>query len=467
MSVQGISFGTDGWRAIIADTFTVDRVQVVAQAVADWLVSIGKAEGRVLIGYDGRFGGEMFSLAAGRVLVGNGFHADVTKGPVPTPALSWEIPRKGYAAGLMITASHNPSSYSGIKVKPHFGGSPDESVIGPIVERLGKTSPPRLGEAGALGRVDFSGEYIAMVKRLIDLRALRKLKGKAVFDPMGGVQAGNLERVLKGLPLKVAEIHGKLDPLFCGLHAPEPIEQNLRELVAAVRKEKALLGIANDGDGDRVGIVADDGKILTPHLVFALLLLFMVRYRRQTGGVIKTVSGSYLIERIARAHNLPLIETPVGFKYLCKLMLEQDILIGGEESGGIGFKGYIPERDGLFSGLMVLELLAKSGKRLSQLARELTDEFGASHYSRIDVKHYGAQEVLEPLRKAPPADVGGERVVKAVTMDGLKLIFADGSWLLFRASGTEPLLRIYSESPTAAGVKHLLESGAALAGAKK
>lgn len=464
MGVQGISFGTDGWRALIGENFTVDRVQIVAQAFADWLKAEGRGESRVLIGFDGRFGGEMFSLAAGRVLVGNGFQVDVSGAATSTPAVSWEIPRKGYSAGLMITASHNPGAWSGVKVKPWFGGSPDETVIGPIVKLLGKTAPPLLGEAGAINRVDFNGDYVENVRHLVDLKSLRKLKGKVVFDPMGGAQVGNLAKVLRGLPLKVVEIHGKIDPLFHGLHSPEPVEKNLLELAAAVRREKAVLGLASDGDGDRLGLVSDLGKFMTPHLMFALLLLYMVRYRRQSGSVVKTVSGSFLIERIARAHNLPIIETPVGFKYICKLMREKDVLLGGEESGGFGFKGYIPERDGLYSGLMLLDLLARTGKKASQLAAEVSKEFGVSNYSRVDVRHSGAQEVLANLRKEPPAEVGGERVAKVNTQDGLKLSFADDSWLLFRASGTEPLLRVYSESPSAPKVRRLLDAGVALAG---
>ncbi|MEK7767122.1 MAG: phosphoglucomutase/phosphomannomutase family protein, partial [bacterium] len=320
-----IQFGTDGWRALIGDGFTTANLRVVAQAFADWIMRARGRRARVLIGYDGRFGGERFALAAARVLAGNGLRTDVTAEPVPTPALSWWILRRRYDGGLMITASHNPPAYSGVKVKPHFGGSPDETVIGALVAALGRR-PPRDG--GAVRRVTFTPAYDAMIRSLVDLRALRRLRGTVVHDPMGGVQLGRLDAVLRGLPLRIVRIHDRLDPMFCGLDAPEPVEKNLRELMEAVPRHRALLGIATDGDGDRVGIVSNDGTTLSPHLIYALLLLFMIRERKLTGGVVKTVSGSFLLDRIARAHGLELHETPVGFKHICRLMREDDILMG-------------------------------------------------------------------------------------------------------------------------------------------
>lgn len=467
MGSHGIVFGTDGWRAIIADIFTVDRVQIVAQAVADWLTNEGKSGAKVLIGYDGRFGGEMFSLAAGRVLHGNGFKVAVSRSAIPTPALSWQIPVGGYEAGLMLSASHNPPAYNGIKIKPHYGGSPGDEVILPIVKCLGKTTPPRLGEANAIERVDFIPGYLDKVRDMVDIPALKKLSGKVVFDPMGGAQVGHLAKVLKGVPLEVVEIHNRLDPMFCGLTAPEPVESNLKDLKAAVKAEKPVLGIANDGDGDRVAIVDETGRALTAHELFSVLLLFMIRQRKQTGGIIKTVSGTFLVDRIAKKYGLDVEESPVGFKYICKAMRERDILLGGEESGGIGFKGYIPERDGLLAGLMFLELLAKSGKKASELVREMHEEFGESYYGRTDFHDFGAQEILKKLKASPAAAIDGEKVASVNPKDGIKLILEDGSWLLFRASGTEPLLRIYSEATTSAKVKRLLEAGAAMAGAHK
>ena len=466
MKNHGITFGTDGWRAIIADGFTTEKVGIVAQAFAEWLRRSAKPRGRVLIGYDSRFGGELFSLAAARVLAGNGFRVDVTDGPVPTPAVSWRIPMKGYLAGLMVTASHNPSRYSGIKVKPFFGGSPDESVIGPIVKRLGKT-PPRMGPESSVKRVNFRDGYLRAVGRFVDLKAVKRLKGSVVGDAMGGPQAGNLSRILKGGTLKVKEIHGAFDPMFFGLHSPEPIEMNLGELKKEVVKSRAVLGMATDGDGDRLGIVSNEGKFLTPHVIFALSMLFMVRVRRQSGEVIKTVSGSFLINRIARAHNLKLHETPVGFKYLCALMRTRDILIGGEESGGLGFKGYIPERDGLAAGLLVLEMLSKTGKSLSALVKELGREFGESHYKRVDARHPQARQALAEMKAKPPGTLAGMRVASVNQMDGLKLILEDDSWLLFRASGTEPLLRIYAESGSDRKTGVLIGAGAKIAGLKE
>jgi phosphomannomutase len=462
---HGITFGTDGWRGIIAESFTVDRVHIVAQAFADWLVSIGRARAKVLVGYDGRFGGEMFALALARVLAGNGFRPDVTSSPAPTPAVSWWILKRRYAAGLMVTASHNPPAYNGIKVKPYYGGSPDEAEIGPIVARLGR-KPPKVGDLRSAGRVSFLDAYMEMLRRFVDLKALKRLAGTVVSDPMGGAQAGLLPRVLAGTRLRIVAIHDRIDPMFCGLASPEPVEKNLLELIAAVRRERGLAGIATDGDGDRVGIVADGGSFLSPHQVFALLVLFMVRVRGLTGSVVKTVSGSFLLDRIARAHRLKVLETPVGFKHICRLMRTEDILIGGEESGGIGVRGFIPERDGLLSGLLFLELLAKTGKSCRRLLADLEREFGVSRYARIDAHHEQAAASLGRLISAPPSRLAGERVAGTNTLDGLKLTMEDDSWVLLRASGTEPLLRIYAESGSTSRTRGLLAAGAALAGVK-
>lgn len=466
MKNTGVTFGTDGWRAIIAEGFTVERLNMVAQAFAEWLNSTGKRRARILIGYDSRFGGERFALAAARVLVGNGHRPDVASRVVPTPAVSWLIPERGYAAGLMITASHNPPAYTGVKVKPHFGGSPDETVMGPIAARLGRT-PPKLGDPARVRRIDFIDAYIRRVRRFVDVDALKRMRGTVVFDPMGGAQAGLMPAALRGTRLKIAAIHDRGDPMFCGLRSPEPVESNLEELKSAVRRHRGLIGIASDGDGDRVGIVSDDGRFVTPHFVFALLLLHMVRVRKETGAVVKTVSGSYIIDRIARAHGLRVHETPVGFKYICRLMLEQDVMIGGEESGGVGFKGYIPERDGIASGMLVLELMAKTGKSLRRLVSDLTEEFGRSAYARIDAHHSRAMDSLKRMVAAPPSRVAGEKVARVNARDGLKLIFPDDAWLLFRASGTEPLLRIYAESVSMPRTRRLLAAGAALAGVKR
>jgi phosphomannomutase len=462
---HGIAFGTDGWRGLIADGFTVPRLRIVAQSFADWVRATAPrgARPRVLVGYDGRFGGERFALHAARVVAGNGIATDLTAGPTPTPAVSWRIPERGYAAGLMVTASHNPPDWSGVKIKPGFGGSPDESVIGPIVRELGRREP-REAPAPAVRRVEFTAEYVEMLRRFVDRAALRRLRGTVVSDPMGGAQAGLLARALRGLPVRVAAIHDAIDPMFAGLEAPEPVEKNLAALQREVRRRRAIAGIATDGDGDRIGLVDDGGAFVTPHLVFALLLRYFIEGRGMRGGIVKTVSGSYLLDRIARRFRLPLHETPVGFKHICRLMREEDILMGGEESGGIGFKGHIPERDGLLAGLLVLEMLGAARTSCRALVRDLTRTFGASAYARADVHHPQARDALRRLLAKPPSAVAGRRVARVVTLDGLKLVFEDEAWLLFRASGTEPLLRIYAESPVARRTRLLLSAGARLAG---
>ncbi len=462
----GITFGTDGWRDIIAEGFTVERVRWVAQACADWLKSVKPPKSRVLIGYDGRFGGERFALAAGEVFAGNGFLVDVVSRPVPTPAVSWWIMDRGCAGGLMITASHNPPAYSGIKVKPDYGGSADETIIAPIVDNLGRHRP-RTGPASAIRRIEINVPYWKMLRTFLDFKSLRRLKGTLVFDPMGGAQAGLLAPILRGTALKVAPIHDWVDPSFCGLSSPEPVARNLGPLMKEVVRWRAIVGVATDGDGDRVGIVSEKGEFLTPHAVFALLVLHMIRNRGETGAIVKTVSGSFLIDRIAEAYGLRLLETPVGFKHICRLMRENDVMIGGEESGGIGIKGYLPERDGLMSALLFLELMAKTGKSCSGLGQALIREYGASCYLRTDARHPKAQMVLKKLLASPPSRLIGERIAKVNDRDGLKLILPDDSWLLFRASGTEPLLRIYAESGSRSRTKRLLTAGAALCGVRK
>lgn len=462
---HGIIFGTDGWRGRIADEFTVARLRIVAQAFSDWLKG-SRRPGRVLVGYDGRYGGARFAAEAAAVIAGNGFGVDLTAGPTPTPALSWQVPRRRYAAGMMVTASHNPPAWSGVKVKPYFGGSPDETVIGPIVRHLGRR-PPAAGRADRVGRVAFNDDYVAMLRTMVDLNAVARLKGTVVSDPMGGAQAGHLVKVLRGRGPKIVAIHDALDPMFCGLQAPEPVESNLEALKTEVRKRRAILGIATDGDGDRIGLVADGGRYVTPHLIFVLMMRFLLRERRMTGEVVKTVSGSFLIDRIARQYGLRVHETPVGFKHICNLMRTRDILIGGEESGGVGIKGYIPERDGLLIGLLALEMLAKTGKTCTALMAEITKDFGPSAFARLDTHHATAQASLRRLMASPPDRVGGRPVARVNTRDGLKLIFGDDSWLLFRASGTEPLLRIYAESESGKTTQALLAAGARVAGVRR
>jgi phosphomannomutase len=262
-------------------------------------------------------------------------------------------------------------------------------------------------------------------------------------------------------------VHDRVDPVFCGLHAPEPVESNLHALLGEVRRTRALLGIATDGDGDRVALVDERGRFVTPHLVFALLLVHLVRRKGQRGRVVKTVSGSYLLDRIARAEGLDVQETPVGFKYICKGLMSGEVLIGGEESGGVGVRGYIPERDGLYIGLLALEMLAYARRPCSALIADLFREFGASSYARLDAHHEQAQASLRRLIASPPAAVAGERVARVNTLDGLKLILGDDAWVLFRASGTEPLLRVYSESDSPARTRRLLAGGAKLAGVRR
>ncbi|HZE64807.1 MAG TPA: hypothetical protein VE056_13060, partial [Pyrinomonadaceae bacterium] len=384
----------------------------------------------------------------------------------PTPLISWAVKELNAQGGVVITASHNPPDFNGFKIKAPWGGSASPATTA-AVEKLVDAQEPKRKEL-----VNKQSEllspaiesYRAQIASYIDLDRLRKAKASVVVDPMHGSAGNWVESFLNGGELKVETIRGYRDPLFGGVN-PEPIDKNLAPLKQRVIANKALVGLATDGDADRLGAVNELGEAMTMHDVVPLILLHLVRERKMTGGVVRTFSQSVLLKRMATALNLKLYETPIGFKYVADLMLNDDILIGAEESGGIGVKGHIPERDGILNSLLFLEAIITAGKPPTEMLRELHQEFGEFHFGRTDlhVEMEAGQQLLETLKQSPPASFAGLKVVSVETTDGTKLLFADDSWILFRQSGTEPMLRIYAEATDVPKMQNLLSEGEQLA----
>lgn len=457
-----IKFGTDGWRGVIAREVTLDNVGIVAQCIADYINTLNKTkadnrcrtEASVIIGYDNRFLSEMFARRAAGVMAANGITVQVSDSSVTSPAISF-FAKSRNVYGIMITASHNPPDWNGIKIKLQYGGSVSERVITEIAGFLGRTRVKY--KDTVIKTADVAVQYEQFLRTQIKVKPSPALK--IVVDPMHGSGIGFLENIIsKG----VHAIHNYRDPLFSGVN-PEPIECNLKLLKKEVLRLKAAAGFAFDGDADRLGVVDDRGRYLSPHIVFPLILLYLLEYKKLSGKVVQSVSLGYLSERIARHFRLPFETVNVGFKYICAKMLDEDVLIGGEESGGYGFKGALPERDGILNALLVCEMLAVTGKSLSQLVADLQRRFGKSRYIRRDI-------ALEMTVDKKLFVKYIERRVKSLknlkelqTFDGIKLIFSDDSWLLMRPSGTEPVLRTYSETPSLKKTEELLDFAHTLA----
>ena len=473
-----IKFGTDGWRAIIADGFTFANVERVAQAYADYLIrhrtyapnTTGPVDTRpplVIIGYDRRFLSEQFALRAAEILTGNRLCVALFNEAVPTPLVSWAVRDKEAVGGVVITASHNPPEFNGFKIKAAWGGSASPATT-TAVEGLVDVSVARraaLTDSGASESLKASIEsYRAQIAAYVDLERLRASKLSVVVDSMHGSGGRWVESFLGGGALRAETIRATRDTLFGGVN-PEPIDCNLGLLKERVRAAGAILGLATDGDADRVGAVNELGETMTMHEVVPLLLLHLARVRGMTGGVVRTFSQSVLTKRIAAAHNLRLFDTPIGFKHIAELMLKENVLIGAEESGGIGVQGHIPERDGILNSLLLLEAVVAAGRPPSELVRSMHSEFGEFHFRRRDMRlevERGIRRVSE-LAFNPPSAVAGFRVTSVETMDGTKLLFDDESWLLFRQSGTEPALRLYSEATSVEKANALLDEAERLA----
>lgn len=464
-----IKFGTDGWRAVIAREYTFENLERVAQAYADYLLSDPHAKQNpastsplVIVGYDRRFLSEQFAQHAAEVLAGNGIRVSLFAEAAPTPLISWAVKDLNAAGGVVITASHNPPDFNGFKIKAPWGGSATPTTTAEV-EKLVDASSPKLGYLPSNSSANLNpaiDSYKKQIASYIDLDRLKSANGVLIVDSMHGSGGTWVEDFLSGGVLKIETIRGARDPLFGGVN-PEPIDKNLGALKQRVLETAALAGVATDGDADRVGAVNERGETMTMHDVVPIILLHLARNRKMTGGVVRTFSQSVLLKRIAAALDLKLFETAIGFKYIAELMMSDDILIGAEESGGIGVKGHIPERDGILNSLLFLEAVMTAGKPPSEILKEIHNEFGEFYFGRTDTKMEVARgmKLVNDLAANPPTEIAGDGVTEVQTLDGTKLIFGDESWLLFRQSGTEPVLRIYAEATSREKVKTLLAAG--------
>lgn len=466
-----IKFGTDGWRGVIARDFTFDNLSLVAQATMDYLNREGLGDKGLIIGYDRRFLSRDFARRVAEIAAGNGIHVRLTDDYAPTPAVSWAVRESGAGAGVMITASHNPPEYNGFKLKEAFGGSARPSTTKVLEEIVafnvanGRRVVDRPFEEaqrkGMIELFDPCDGYFRQIGRYVDLELIARAGIPAVVDPMYGAGSGFIPRLLSS----VAEIHNDANPAFGG-QAPEPIGEHLRELSALLKSGKFRVGLALDGDADRIGAVDENGEFFSSHCIFTVILRHLIEHKGLRGGVVKTVSTTRMVDLLAQKYDLQLFETPIGFKHICELMLVEDILIGGEESGGLGVKGHIPERDGILLGLLLLEAVAVSGKGLRQLLDETMDEIGHFYYRRIDrrIEDVAKEQLIERLKSHPAAEIDGQRVSATNFSDGFKFIFENGDWLLIRPSGTEPVLRLYSEAGSPEQVERLLRAAGVMAG---
>ncbi|MFA4858658.1 MAG: phosphoglucomutase/phosphomannomutase family protein [Candidatus Margulisiibacteriota bacterium] len=447
-----IKFGTDGWRAIISDEFTFDNVARVAQSIAAYLISAGKAKQPVIIGYDARFLADEFAYLCAKVLKANGINCLVCDRDTPTPVVAWEVTDKKAAGAIMLTASHNPPAYCGIKFIADYGGPAFEDVTQKIEEGIqvaaGATMTDYNSEKhGAIERFNPEARYLQYIQKFVDVDLIRGAGLKAVYDPMFGSGRGYLDKLLDKFDVKVEVIHNYRDVLFGGKN-PEPTAENLTELSALVVKNKAHVGLANDGDADRFGFVDENGKFLNANQIISLAAYYLLKEKGLRGNLARSVATTHMLDAIAKKFNVQCHEVPVGFKYIAKLMLNDHILIGGEESGGLSIKGHIPEKDGILAGILIVEMLAKMKMPLSKIYAKMESEIGTFFQDRINLHVIDAvkDKLINGLITNPPADFCGQKVVKVNTLDGAKIILADGSWFLARPSGTEPLVRVYVEA---------------------
>lgn len=463
-----IRFGTDGWRGRIAEEVTFASVRRVAAAIA-CSIREGSAglPSPVAVGYDTRFLAKAFAKVAAQVLALHGIPVLLSQHFAPTPALSYAVVERNAAAGVIVTGSHNPPSYTGVKLKSRRGSSASPEMTAAIEALLQDQEPGRTPPAARSTILAFDPRpaYVERLAELVDLERVKAAGVEVVLDPMYGATQGWLSTLLREWGVQVQELHARVDPCFGGV-PPEPLPRHLSELAAVLSAPGAgrlRVGFALDGDGDRVAAIDEAGTFVTPHQVFALLLKHLVEHRRLEGAVVKNFATTTMVEKLAKCYGLPCYETPIGFKHVAELMEHGDVLIGGEESGGIGVKGHIPERDGMLAALLLLELIAVEGKPLGQLLRALEAKLGPHRYSRLDLPLVGEpvdlQSVCQWAKRSAPAPLQEVR-----NLDGLKFLFQDGSWLLLRPSGTEPVLRVYAEAPSPGGVEQLLNWGKAIVG---
>jgi alpha-D-glucose phosphate-specific phosphoglucomutase len=467
-----IKFGTDGWRAVISDTFTFANLRLVAQAIADYVLEeVDDGQPEVVVGFDTRFLSDRYAAEVARVLAGNHIVAHLTRADAPTPAISYAVVHKKAAGGVMITASHNPPRYNGVKLKSAFGGAASPGQAERVEAYLERNQEAARGpnvmdyqaalDQDLIRRFDPAWAYYEHLGQLVDLDAISDGELRVVADAMYSAGRKCIADMLARTRCRVHEIRGEMNPGFGGIH-PEPIARYLNALKAAIQTHHADLGLATDGDGDRIGAMDAHGDFVDPHHIFALALQYLVEERGWSGTVVRSVSTTRMVDRLAARYGLPLVETPVGFNHIADHMLRGDVLIGGEESGGMSIKGHIPEGDGVLMGLLLLEAISVAGVPLHELVAGLQADVGPAHYTRCDIplrRAVAKADMVTRLTEDVPESLGGQQVTEVETIDGVKYLLADDSWLLIRPSGTEPVLRVYAEARDGAMVDVLLAYG--------
>jgi len=462
---QPIRFGTDGWRGVIADDYTYENVRRVSNAIASYVHKHEDPRKGVLVAYDTRFGSRRFAELSAEAMAATGINVQLASQITPTPALSLAVKQRGAAGGVMITSSHNPWSWNGVKLKATYGGSASPGIIKQVEAYL---DAPVTKGSGKVSETDFIAPYIAALKAFVDLKLIQRAQQKYAIDVMYGAGRGILSGMFKELGIRHIEIRNELNPLFPGIN-PEPILPHIKALQDAVVANQCDAGLATDGDADRIGAVAEDGSFVDSHKCYSVLLQWLLKRKPQWGGVVtRAFNTTSMLDRIARKYGRELIEHGIGFKYVAEIVLSgREVLIGGEESGGIGIPRFLPERDGILNSLLLASAMAEEGKSLGALVEELQQEYGRHYFGRRDL-HLTEEVKQSALRRAAakPASFGRYRVKRVADLDGYKFFLdaPDGNgrdaeaWVLVRGSGTEPLLRVYCEASTPELVTEILDS---------
>jgi phosphomannomutase len=460
---MSVRFGTDGWRAVIAEEFTFENLDRAVQATADfWNAQpVPDAAKTVIVGYDRRFLSGQFGRRAAEVLAGNGFSVVLSNCPVPTPSVSFAVKGRNATGGVMVTASHNPPIFNGYKLKAYYGGSAESAFCQDVEKRLDQT-PVRApnGAAAALTTEDLRPAHFKAIKKLVDFKRIAKSKLRFAHDALFGVGAGCFDQLLRGTTCRVTTLNGAHDPNFGGIN-PEPIALNYSRSAAFLKKHPHDVCLVTDGDADRVGGMDGRGNPLTTHQIICLLLHHFIVNRKSSGRVIKALTTTSMVDKMCAHYGLELVETGVGFKYICAEMLKGNVMLGFEESGGIGFPDLMPERDGIAAGMMLLELLAVERVSINEMLRRLEKAFGPHRYARLDT-HFPLEKrasLMERCKTHPPSQLAGSPVAEVKSFDGVKYVARNGSWLMLRGSGTEPILRIYAEGQSDAAARKLIREG--------
>ena len=468
-----IEFGTDGWRGIIAEEFTFENVRLCAQGTAEFMKQQGLVSRGLVVGYDTRFASEEFASAVAEVAAANGIHTLLSERAEPTPVVSYGVVSRGAGAGVVITASHNPAQWNGFKFKPDYGGSASPEVVEELEGHIARAASGTIErmtiaeacDKGLVELFDPRPSYFDNIASLVDVEGIRRAGLKVVVDSMFGAGASFFVNILGGGSTEVTEMRGERNPAFPGMLQPEPLAHNLGILISKVGEKGADIGLATDGDADRLGIVDERGRFVTTLQSFALLCMHQLEVLQKRGPLVRSITMTSMVDRLGEIYGVPVFDTPVGFKYLGPVMMREDALMAGEESGGYAFRGNIPERDGILSGLMVLDMMVRTGKTVSELLDMLYEKVGPHEYDRWDLGFDPAerQTIEQRIEAAAPSSLGGRRVERIDTRDGFRFVLEGGYWALVRFSGTEPLLRIYAEGASPQEVNSLLEETRSIA----